>query len=279
MRPGFTIIAARRAMAATVIFALPLAALPGAALAAIANDHPDQATIIEALPFATVQDTSGATGAAEDPDCGDSGHTVWFTYTADAVLDVYANTFGSDFDTTLSVYVDDGNSLTQLACNDDFESLQSQVFWTVEPGTTYLVMAGSFNQGEGGNLAFQMDVGIAPPPPPPPDPFEMSLTVEGGQVGQDGHVTLYGVATCEEPYVGAWFFAEVRQNVGRRGIVIGGASADIDCSPEGTPWTATTDYEVGRFSGGPAEVHGSLAVFDGYQFIFFDAEIRLGHAR
>jgi hypothetical protein len=42
-------------------------------------------------------------------------------------MGIEANTFGSDYDTTLSVYTGSRGALTQIACNDDADLLQSLV--------------------------------------------------------------------------------------------------------------------------------------------------------
>ena len=68
-----------------------------------------------------------------------------------------ANTFGSDYDTTLSVYTYiQGRMLTQIACNDDYDSLQSAVFFHASAGVTYYVMVGAYASGPGGQLTFSV---------------------------------------------------------------------------------------------------------------------------
>ena len=58
---------------------------------------------------------------------------------------IEANTFGSNYDTTLSVYTGSRGSLMQLACNDDSGSLQSRIRFDAVAGTTYYFMVSSFS--------------------------------------------------------------------------------------------------------------------------------------
>ena len=96
--------------------------------AAPSNDRVNHATTVSSLPFQDVLNTSAATTSMNDPACVGQGPTVWFRYRASQDGPATANTFGSDYDTTLSVYTfTPGRMLTQIACNDDYDSLQSSV--------------------------------------------------------------------------------------------------------------------------------------------------------
>jgi hypothetical protein len=67
------------------------------------------------------------------------------------------DTFGSDYDTTLSAYVRGPDGLEQIACNDDSEyGLQSRIDVPVRAGERVLVMAGAYNSGPGGTLLLSM---------------------------------------------------------------------------------------------------------------------------
>jgi hypothetical protein len=82
-----------------------------------------------------------------------AGPTVWYALTLaeDAFVDV--NTFGSDYDTTLSAYLGERGDLEQIACNDDAAgSLQSRVRFAATADTTVFIMVGAFDSGPGGNL-------------------------------------------------------------------------------------------------------------------------------
>jgi hypothetical protein len=117
------------------------------------NDDIDQATPITALPFADELDTTEATRAPDDPVCVGEGPTVWYVLTLDTETRVELNTFGSDYDTTLSAYVGERGSLQEIACNDDVgDGLQSRIRFTAEAGTTYVIMVGAFQVDDGGLL-------------------------------------------------------------------------------------------------------------------------------
>jgi hypothetical protein len=134
--------------------------------AAPANDEIAHATVIPALPFTDGPlDTTAATTAADDPDCFSwgTGPTVWYVVTPTTDLSIIIDTFGSDYDTTLSVSTGVPDALTPLACNDDFQNVQSRVAFSAVAGTTYYIMVGSYGGGPGGRLRFQAVAGGPPP--------------------------------------------------------------------------------------------------------------------
>ena len=133
-----------------------LLGMPAASAVVPANDDFDSATAITVLPFTSSIDTTEATTAGDDPDCGGNGHTVWYSFTPTTDMSIVADTFGSDYDTTLSVYTGTRGSLTQLACNDDFLSLQSRIRFDAAGGTPHFFMVGSFGDSEGGNLVLNV---------------------------------------------------------------------------------------------------------------------------
>jgi hypothetical protein len=221
-----------------------------AAVAAPDNDDFDSPIIIEQLPFSHTADTTGATRADDDPWCWGWGGTVWYEFTAPTSTWVEANTFGSDYDTTLSAYTGSRGGLDQIACNDDYHGLQSRIVFEVEMDVTYYLMVGGYDDWEDGLL--ELTVFATDEPPPPPPPMEFSLTVDTGTFdSRTGTVSISGTATCSIP---GWFWVdgEVRQRVGRL-FVSGWVEAMGECDGV-TPFTATTSYTTGRFAGGPAEV-------------------------
>lgn len=265
-----------RSLVALFIGVMLVAALPTTVLAATGDNRTD-ATVVAVLPYVDGQNTSDATTAVDDPECAGNGHTVWYRYDAAEALDLQANTFGSDYDTTLSVYVDDGaGGLIQLACNDDWNSLQSQVFWTSEPGVSYWLMVGAFADSPGGNLAFGMGVGTGPPPPPEPEPIAVSIDVLGVTLNRTtGHLTVDLSVTCSQEGEG-YVFAEIRQRFGRSYLYAYG-DAPILCGPEATLASLTTFHESGVFSGGSVLVRGGSEVVNeegGYGFGEFEETVR-----
>ena len=126
-----------------------------------ANDEFAAADVILSSPFAALTSTVDATTAVDDPSCFGNEASVWYAYTPPVSTTIAADTFGSDYDTTLSVYTGGQGSLTELACNDDAGSgLQSQVVVPVVAGQTYYFMAAGLDSG--GSLVFNLDGSMLP---------------------------------------------------------------------------------------------------------------------
>lgn len=219
-------------------------ALPGVVLAAApSNDDIANATPVTALPFTDQIDTSEATTAGDDPDCVGNGPTVWYVYTPGVDQSLVADTFGSDYDTTLSVYTGSPGSLSQIACNDDASGLQSAVAFDAAAGTTYYFMVGAFASGPGGNLIFHVDEG---------EPTQVDLTIDSTAQFDptSGSALVTGTITCSE---GAFAFIDLQleQRVGRR-TVVGFGGTFVECDGSSQPWTVEVFGENGLFKGGRA---------------------------
>ena len=121
------------------------------ALAQLANDAFDNATVVGALPFTDTIGTADATTAEDDPFCNGNEHSVWYAFTPTATTTIRADTVGSDYDTTLSVYTGSRGALSQVTC----ASFPAQVTFGVSANTTYYFMvASACCGGPGGTLAF-----------------------------------------------------------------------------------------------------------------------------
>jgi hypothetical protein len=116
------------------------------------NDLRRNATRVTAFPFFDTVDTSAATTSPNDPDCFGNGPTVWYRIIPPTDGTIVIDTFGSDYDTTLSAYVRSGLTLVREACNDDTDGLQSQIEVQGRQGVPVLVMVGAFASGPGGLL-------------------------------------------------------------------------------------------------------------------------------
>ena len=221
-----------------------------------ANDDFASATESTSLPFTDSINTSDATTAVDDPECAGNGHTVWYSFTAPAEMGIEANTFGSDYDTTLSVYTGSRGALTQIACNDDAaETLQSRVRFNATEGVTYFFMVGSFFDSPGGNLVFSVEE------IPLIVPLEVSVSIDpvGSVVPKAGIATIHGTVTCSRP-ASVDLFGELAQRAGR--VIIRGFFEEfLECSGE-TPWSATVTGENGRFAGGRAQASVFAFAFD-----------------
>jgi hypothetical protein len=238
--------------------AIYLAIAPAAIAQAPANDDFDSATVIASLPFTDSIDTSEATTAADDPQCSGEGHTVWYAFTAPADMGIEANTFGSDYDTTLTVLTGSRGALHNVTCNDDAaDSLQSRVRFNATAGVTYFFMVGSFVDSEGGNLVFSVvEIPLLPPPP------EVGVSIDpvGTVVPKTGTATIHGTVTCSRPVSVDLAVGELRQRIGRF-FVVGFFDEFIECSGE-TAWSATVTGQNGLFVGGRAEASVVAFAFD-----------------
>jgi hypothetical protein len=231
-----------------VVAMLVLSAAPAFA-AAPGNDAIDNPIVVAGHPYTNTQDTTDATTGATDADCAGMGHTVWYEYTPSAAGRLEANTFGSNYDTTLAVGTPDGSGgLDVIACNDDAgDDLQSRVRWDADAGVTYLLQVGSFANSPGGSLTFNLDDA------PPFVPVELELTLDNtGRVSKSGAATISGTVTCS----GAdWVYMEVQlsQRVGR--FVYRAYGDDVvECSDESGQWQIQLSASAGKLGPGKADV-------------------------
>ncbi len=123
------------------------------------NDAPENA-----LPIAIGEIVSVSTGHTdldpEEPCTGEGGdfpigHTAWWTFEGTGG-EVTIDTAGSDFDTVVGVYTDDGGELVPLGCADDIDSLQARITIATDAGVTYWIQAGGFGD-EFGSLVLTVN--------------------------------------------------------------------------------------------------------------------------
>lgn len=131
---------------------IPLAA-PGAAIVAT-NACTDAPTIGEGS-------FSGSTvGATNDGSatCGSATFSpdVWLRFVAPASGLMSADTFGSGYDTVLSVHSGCPGSGSEISCNDDAFGLQSALSWNAQAGVSYWIRVSGFNGATG---PFELHVG------------------------------------------------------------------------------------------------------------------------
>jgi sugar lactone lactonase YvrE len=162
------------------------------------NDDRSNATVISGLPFTDTIDTAGATTAPDDPDCVGQGPTVWYSFTPSTDLLIEANTFGSDYDTTLSAYTVKGGKLTQIACNDDTFGFQSRIEFTATARVTIFFMVGAFASGPGGDLIFNA-LELPPLPPTPANDDRDNATIIGGLPFSDALDTTGATRADSDP--------------------------------------------------------------------------------
>jgi hypothetical protein len=119
--------------------------------AAPANDNFNNATHIGSRLYTDSIDTRGATiDYINDPfvstvNCyGYNKASVWYRYTPTSNQTIQFNTFGSDYDTVLSVWTGTLGNLTLTGCNDDSGGLQSGLTLNLSAGITYYVEVNDF---------------------------------------------------------------------------------------------------------------------------------------
>jgi hypothetical protein len=138
---------------------LAVAPLPAQA-APPSNDSIDAAAVIGTVPFQLTQSTIDATLGADDPTSCDIGPSVWFRLTAPRDMVITANTFGSDYNTVLSVFTGSAAALSPVpgGCNDNAVDQQSRVAFAATAGSTYYVgVLGCCSQDSGGTLVLAVD--------------------------------------------------------------------------------------------------------------------------
>ncbi len=263
----------RYATITTVVLAVMALGAPPALAAPPGNDDfANATTVTEPLPFTDSVDTSEATVEATDPvpDCVDTQNTVWYAYTPTASGLVEGNSFGSDYDTTLSVWTGSPGSFSQVACNDDFaDSVQSKVTFDATASTTYYFMAGSFDASDGGSLVFNVQVGT-----PSLQIDDLTISPTGSVNARAGTVVINGTITCSGPVGTVGLDVFVTQRIGR--FVVQGEGFDvIECSGQ-MSWSIDVEPFNGLFVGGHA--HAFADAFSEESELSTDSNVRLrGH--
>lgn len=226
------------------------------------NDDFNNATVISQIPATVTEDVSHATVAFDDPFCFSRNQTVWFAFTPTQNMFLEANTFGSNYDTTLSVYTGSRGALTQIACNDDSNgTFQSRVRFNAVAGTTYYFEVSSFFPGGSANLVFNLLLG------PPPLTLVPSVTQFGSVDPPTGTATISGFVVCsKQAFVN--ISGQLKQ-IHAGTPITGLFDVFIPCDGP-TPWSATIQTipslfngrSAALFTGGKATVSGTASGFD-----------------
>lgn len=248
------------------------------------NDDFNNPTVMPSVPYTVSEDATNATVAPDDPyTCYGRNQTVWFAYTPQSNIRLEANTFGSNYDTTLAVFTGTRGALNQIGCNDDAGgTVNSRVRFDAVAGTTYYIMVSSLYPVSSANLVFNLLEA------PPPFSFAPSISQFGSVNPSTGEVTLSGSVMCTSPaYV--TISGQLKQMHG--GVPISGYfSAFVPCDGT-TPWSTTLQTQAalfhGRsaalFVGGPAQVSATASAVDPdtgeYKQVNLQADIRLRGAK
>jgi Ca2+-binding RTX toxin-like protein len=227
-----------------ILFAIsPAAAVPPS------NDEIANATQVASLPYSNTVSTVDATRSPTDPYCVGGSHNVWYTFTPENDMRVLANTFGSSFDTTLSVYTGSPGSLTQIACNDDSYDYQnyyqSRLSFNASAETTYYFMAGSYADLSGGSLTIR--IGEAPE-------IELYIDSVGWANVITGGPTITGSVICSVPADVRIDLMVTQRHDGRTTRAFPDTSVS-DCGVSPTAWKASSSS--GNFRYGQAVIEGT----------------------
>ena len=125
------------------------------------------ATVIAALPYADAGTTAGLVNDYAETCVFDGGAPdVIYEYTAATTTTIQVSLCGSGFDTGLSVKTDGAcPGTTEIACNDDFCGLQSQVDVGVTAGSVYFIIVDGYSSNFGAYTLNVTDVGDVRPCP------------------------------------------------------------------------------------------------------------------
>ncbi|MFY0538510.1 hypothetical protein [Nannocystis pusilla] len=156
------------------------------------NDDIADAIVITEPSFSDKLNTGAATTAPDDPVCFGNSATVWYEYTSAVDERIHVDTFGSNYDTTLSVYTDGSSEpLVQLACEDDTIGLESAIDFEATAGVTYFFMVAAFgSENSGGATRFNFEVDA---------PLEISVQFDPGVLGELGDAFLDFTVVCSRP--------------------------------------------------------------------------------
>jgi hypothetical protein len=128
-----------------LVAAVGALAVPSTALAASPYHRSGAINVTSTGTYFTA-DATNSNATDRKTFCGSSvnTHEVWFTWTAPADGTASVDTFGSNYDTVLTVFAD----RTEVDCNDDTPTtLQSLVTFQAVAGTTYYFEVAVYSTG------------------------------------------------------------------------------------------------------------------------------------
>lgn len=235
-----------------LLVALAAAALlaPVGATAAVAappgNDTPAGAMVIASVPTtvrqSTVEATTDALDARLNALCGApaTNGSVWFTYTDATGEGLVVDLGASDFAAGVLIVAGDPATSNSVTCGPFAAATQGA------PGTTYYVMAFSFDPAvTGGNLVASFDK--APPPP------TAALTIAPrATAAKDGSMLLSGTYSCTNADFLSDISGQVVQTVGRTKITGFFDIFGLQCDGDVHAWQAVVTSDNGLFAGGKA---------------------------
>jgi subtilisin-like proprotein convertase family protein len=145
----------------------------------VAVERPTNNLCIDAIPILCGGTASGTTINATTTGGGAPGNDVWYSFdgtSEPAGTTVTISLCGSDFDTYLYV-LDDCVFPTLVFQDNDSCGTQSELTFTNDGATNYIIQVDGFNVGASG--AYSLAVTCAPPPPPSPTCGGVTTTETG----------------------------------------------------------------------------------------------------
>lgn len=214
----------------------------------------DAKTIPSKLPFVHREQTTEASLELSDPNCSGRARSVWFEYQRPkkwAPRKIEMNTFGSNYDTTLSVYRGRPGNLEQIRCDDNTGGIRSKIRFVPEPGIRYYVMVAASKNSAGGDLVLKVKNA------PIPFRYSFSVNANGAASQATGAATVSGTITCNQP-VKAYLEVSIRQKVGDQ-VASARDSKRIGCKDGTTSWSATV-YSSRAYRSGAAGVWVTVSI-------------------
>ena len=247
-----------------------------------ANDNWNSTLPVGALPATVIGTNVAATTEVGEQNLGITDATVWWFFTAPNDGMVTVDTFGSDFDTVLTIYdgfndgATDVSELNFIAENDQAGGTnQSQVSFPVSAGICYEVRVGGFF-GDMGNIVLNITEEI--PDPPVNDDFANTILASAfpfAEMGDNfGATTEKGEQSLDITGATAWWFFNAP---GDGTVTIDTFGSDFDTVltifdgffPGATPADLNFIVENDQFGGDQSQV--TFPVTDGACF-----EMRVG---
>lgn len=244
-----------------------LVSIPAASASPPLNDRLNRAIEISSLPFEMRQDTTEATTSG--PRMCSRSSSVFYSFTPDRDVMLHADTFGSKYDTVLTVFTGSHGAYELVTCDYDRITLDSALGFNAESGVTYFFMIGSccsYTDDEvGGRLTFVLTE-------EPATDLEVIAEPDYGTL-HPGHILrLTGTAECNQRSE-VQIFGYVRQLRDEMFVARGRIFTTAQCRPGETAlWHAWIDSAGDiAFGEGHASARSAFMADTGSKSLFSSA--------
>ncbi|MDX6593560.1 MAG: hypothetical protein QOJ13_2756 [Gaiellales bacterium] len=232
----------RLATGSAVAFVFVLVGAMPALAAAPSNDAFPNARVVPGVPFTNVVNTTDATTAADDPNCTNESHTVWYRFRPAQTGRYQFSTSTDGFPSAVAVFSGSRGALSFLACGAS-GGPTAVTRADLQAGTLYRIMAGTYNgRGDPAAIGGRLTLRVTKPVLP-------TARITFGRATVDtvsGVVQLHGTITCLGTAVFADVFGILRQV--RNGFFArgSGSAAPATCGSAPKPWTMAVESETVR---------------------------------